>query len=77
MEGIPEWIILWNNPLTLIFAVNISTISVPNSIHEALRVPEWRAAVYEEVRALEKMGLGKCRNFQKGKILRVASGFSQ
>ena len=38
------------------FVVNLATIPVPNSIHEAIKVPEWRAAVYEEVRALEKNG---------------------
>ena len=49
------------------FTVNISKIQVPNSIHEALKVPEWRAAVWEEVRALEKNGTWEMSDLPNGK----------
>ncbi|KAI9194923.1 hypothetical protein LWI28_010161 [Acer negundo] len=36
------------------FIANISEIQVPKDIHEALRSPEWKKAVYDEMKALEK-----------------------
>ncbi|KAL5779663.1 hypothetical protein ACOSQ2_010400 [Xanthoceras sorbifolium] len=36
------------------FVSNLQQIQVPNSIHEALKIPEWKTATLEEIRALEK-----------------------
>ncbi|KAL5840222.1 hypothetical protein ACOSQ4_012830 [Xanthoceras sorbifolium] len=36
------------------FVSNLQQIQVPNSIHEALKIPEWKTAILEEIRALEK-----------------------
>ena len=38
------------------FVSSLDRIQVPNSIQEALKDPEWRKAVGEEIRALEKNG---------------------
>ena len=31
------------------FVTNLSSVEIPNSIHEAIKRPEWKAAVEEEV----------------------------
>ncbi|KAI9162582.1 hypothetical protein LWI28_028704 [Acer negundo] len=49
------------------FALNISSTQIPNNIQEALKVSEWRAAVWEEVRALEKNGTWEMSELPKGK----------
>ena len=36
------------------FIANVSEIKVPKDIHEALRSPEWKKAIYDEMKALEK-----------------------
>lgn len=36
------------------FVSNLDKIQVPSSIHEALKIPKWKAATLEEIRALEK-----------------------
>ena len=36
------------------FTAKLSSIPIPNNIQEALRSPEWKKAVYEEINALEK-----------------------
>lgn len=36
------------------FVSKLDQIQIPNSVEEALKVPEWRATTYEEIRALEK-----------------------
>lgn len=33
---------------------NLSSIEIPNSIHEALSIPKWKKAVEEEIRALNR-----------------------
>ena len=42
-------------------------IQIPNSVQQALRVPEWRAAILEELRALEKNGIWTLTNLPPGK----------
>ena len=36
------------------FAINLSHVSIPRDIHEAMRVPKWQEVVNEEVKALFK-----------------------
>ncbi|KAM7485815.1 hypothetical protein LguiA_001824 [Lonicera macranthoides] len=36
------------------FISRVSNVVIPNNVQDALNVPEWREAVYEEMRALEK-----------------------
>jgi len=38
------------------FVTNLDSIKIPNNVHEALAVPEWKQAVMEEMQALEKNG---------------------
>ena len=33
----------------------LSSVAIPKNVQEALVVPEWKEAVYEEMRALEKV----------------------
>ena len=42
------------SPLFHAFTTNLSRIDVPGTIEDALAVPEWKNAVLEEMRALEK-----------------------
>ncbi|KAL5851107.1 hypothetical protein ACOSQ3_006225 [Xanthoceras sorbifolium] len=42
------------SPTYKAFVSNLQQIQVPNSIHEALKIPEWKTAILEEIRALEK-----------------------
>ena len=36
------------------FTASLDTISIPKNIYVAMEIPEWKAAVMEEMRALEK-----------------------
>lgn len=36
------------------FISQVSRVVIPNNVQEALKVPEWREAIFEEMRALEK-----------------------
>ena len=38
------------------FTANLSKVDIPRDIHEALQHPNWKAAVHEEIKALEKNG---------------------
>ena len=49
------------------FVANIFAIQIPSNIHDALKVPKWRAAVREEVQALEKNGTWEITELPKGK----------
>ena len=49
------------------FISNISIIQVPNTIQEALRVLEWKSAIWEEIRALEKNGTWELAELPRGK----------
>lgn len=46
---------------------NLDKVKVPNYIYEALSIPEWRSAVMEEIRALEKNGTWEIVELPKGK----------
>lgn len=36
------------------FVTNLSSVEIPKSVDEAMKKPEWRSAILEEIRALEK-----------------------
>ena len=36
------------------FTSHLSNLEIPNSVQDALKVPEWRQAIFEEIKALEK-----------------------
>lgn len=55
------------SPTYQAFIANISTITIPSSIHEALIVPEWKAAIEEEVKALQKNGTWEITELPSGK----------
>ncbi|KAH9657194.1 retrovirus-related pol polyprotein from transposon RE1 [Citrus sinensis] len=42
------------SPFFRAFTANLSVIAIPKSVQDALSIPEWRDAVYAEMRALEK-----------------------
>lgn len=42
-------------------------MNVPNNVHEALKILEWRNAVKEEMKALEKNGTWEIVDLPKGK----------
>ena len=41
--------------------------AMPKNVYEALKIPEWREAVMEEMRALEKNGTWKITDLPSGK----------
>ena len=49
------------------FVSKISSIQVPNTIQEALKVPEWKSAIWEEIQALEKNGTWELAELPRGK----------
>ena len=48
---------------------NLDRIQIPENIQEALEIPEWREAMMEEIRALEKNGTWKVMTLPRGKKL--------
>ena len=55
---------------------NLTDVHVPRSIQEALDQPQWKDAVFEEMRALEKNGTWTISDLPKEKILLDANGLS-
>ncbi|KAL6331881.1 hypothetical protein AAG906_020228 [Vitis piasezkii] len=49
------------------FTTNLDRIQIPKNIQEALEIPEWREAVMEEIRALEKNGTWEVMTLPRGK----------
>lgn len=49
------------------FTCELKKIEIPRDIQEALRVPKWKEAVLEEMRALQKIRLGKWWTYQEEK----------
>ena len=49
------------------FTTNLDRIQIPKNVQEALEIPEWREAVMEEIRALEKNGTWEVMNLPRGK----------
>ncbi|WJZ93160.1 hypothetical protein VitviT2T_012120 [Vitis vinifera] len=55
------------SPTFRAFTSSIIEIQVPRNIQEAFKYPKWKAAVDEEVRALEKNGTWEITNLPRGK----------
>ncbi|RVW38442.1 Retrovirus-related Pol polyprotein from transposon TNT 1-94 [Vitis vinifera] len=55
------------SPTFRAFTSSITEIQVPQNIHEAFKYPKWKAAVDEEVRALEKNGTWEITDLPRGK----------
>ncbi|RVW50028.1 Retrovirus-related Pol polyprotein from transposon TNT 1-94 [Vitis vinifera] len=49
------------------FTTNLDRIQIPKNIQEALKIPEWKEVVIEEIRALEKNGTWEVMNLPRGK----------
>lgn len=64
-------IVLYNSlsPSFSAFNSQLSIVEIPKNIQDALRVPEWKEAVFEEMRALEKNGTWEIVNLPKGKTI--------
>ena len=55
------------SPSYCAFVTNLSNVAIPKSIQEALSIPSWRAAVLEEIKALEKNGTWELVDLPRGK----------
>ncbi|RVW74766.1 Retrovirus-related Pol polyprotein from transposon TNT 1-94 [Vitis vinifera] len=55
------------SPTFRAFTSSITDIQVPQNIQEAFKYPKWKAAVDEEVRALEKNGTWEITDLPRGK----------
>ncbi|RVW70809.1 Retrovirus-related Pol polyprotein from transposon TNT 1-94 [Vitis vinifera] len=55
------------SPMFRAFTSSITEIQVPQNIQEAFKYPKWKAAVDEEVRALEKNGTWEITDLPRGK----------
>ncbi|RVW60823.1 Retrovirus-related Pol polyprotein from transposon TNT 1-94 [Vitis vinifera] len=55
------------SPTFRAFTSSITEIQVPRNIQEAFKYPKWKAAVDEEVRALEKNGTWEITDLPRGK----------
>ncbi|RVW26230.1 Retrovirus-related Pol polyprotein from transposon TNT 1-94 [Vitis vinifera] len=49
------------------FTTNLNRIQLPKNIQEAFEIPEWKEAVMEEIRALEKNETWEVMNLPRGK----------
>ena len=59
------------------FITNLSSVEIPNNVQEALASPNWKKAVYEEMRALRVMEHGKLQSFQEKRRLWFVGGSLQ
>lgn len=50
------------------FTTNLSNVDISRDIHEELQHPNWKAAMQEEIRALEKNGTSEFNKIAYGKI---------
>ncbi|KAL6318191.1 hypothetical protein AAG906_035696 [Vitis piasezkii] len=50
-----------------VFTTNLDRLQIPKNIQEALEIPDWKEAVMEEIRALEKNGTWEVMNLPRGK----------
>lgn len=51
------------------FISHLSSVDIPKSIQEALKIPEWKKAVHEEMEALEKNGTWEMTQLPEGKLI--------
>ena len=50
------------------FVNQLSVVSIPNSVQEALKDPRWRKAMNEEMKALKKNSTWEVVDLPEGKI---------
>ncbi|KAI3456022.1 hypothetical protein Pfo_012685, partial [Paulownia fortunei] len=55
------------SPNFRIFTSQVSCMEIPKSVHDALKIPEWKEAVFEEVKALEKNKTWEMVDLMRGK----------
>ena len=63
--------ISYNNvtPSFRAFISQVSSVVIPNNVHEVLKVPEWREAIFEEMKALEKNATWEKVDLPQGKVV--------
>ena len=59
------------------FVTSLDQIQIPNSVQEALKMSQWKAATFKELRALEKNGTWTLTDLPPGNMLLDVNGFSQ
>ena len=57
------------------FLSNLSKVNLRRSIEEAMKISDWREAVFEEMKALKKNGTWEIFSLQKVLYLWDANGF--
>jgi hypothetical protein len=57
------------SPIFRAFTSQLSCMEIPNTMQEALKVPEWKKAVFEEMKALEKNGTWELVDLPRGKTI--------
>ena len=50
-----------------VFLSNLNKVQVPNTVREALKHPQWKQAVFDEMNALEKNGTWEITTLPPGK----------
>lgn len=55
------------SPSFLAFTSHLSSVEIPKNVQEALQVPQWKKAISEETRALEKNCTWEVMGLPKGK----------
>ena len=55
------------SPMFSAFTSNLSSVEIPNNVQDALKVPEWKQAVLEEMSALEKNKTWVIEELPRGK----------
>lgn len=53
------------SPQLHVFTTNLSSIKIPNNIHEELKVLEWRYVVYEDIQHLKRIAFKNSQFYQK------------
>ena len=57
------------SPVFRAFTPQLSCMEIPNTVQDALKVPEWKEAVFEKVKALEKNGTRELVDLPRGKTI--------
>ena len=52
-----------------VFTSQLSSMEIPNTVQDALKVPEWKKAVFEKMTALEKNGTWELVYLPRGKTI--------
>ena len=65
------------SPTFLAFTSQLSPVEIPKNVQEALRVPEWRKAIEEQMRAIEKNRTWEVMSLPRGRRQEGVNGSSQ